>query len=262
MSTKGTNTDAESSTKKMRLDKGSPSLPVEKANYSKASGFWTENKEVTLLKEYAKYYPPAYKRDCQSKVWAHILECVNSLAPNDPPLSYDMCRRAIDRLVPSYKNYFSKANAASLSGATRCRTDVEEAVCEVIKKKELYDELGDIYGKLDIEHLEERNRAESKMRALAIATMEKRKELQRGQDERRRSEEWRENNDQPVVSPLPADQVSKDQERQSSGIDSRLSNIESRLSNIESRLSNIEKLLEILRYTLKLLVSPTQSTHS
>ncbi|KAI9022177.1 hypothetical protein CLU79DRAFT_887490 [Phycomyces nitens] len=136
-----TNNNAESSTINIRFKECNPSLPIKEVKPSRVNGFWTDKKELALLKEYANVFLPACKRGQHKEAWEQILTSVNEVNPSDPPLSYDSCRRAVDRLVGSYRKSSEESNVASLSGANRNRSEVEKAVYEIIKKKNTYDDL-------------------------------------------------------------------------------------------------------------------------
>ncbi|KAI9007934.1 hypothetical protein CLU79DRAFT_777618 [Phycomyces nitens] len=140
MSQERINTNAESSTTNICFKECNPSLPIKENKPPRVNGFWTNKKELALLKEYANVFPPACKRGQHKEAWEQILASVNGVSPSDLPLSYDSCCCAVDWLVRSYRKSFEESNVVSLSGANRNRSEVEKAVYEIIKKNS-YDDL-------------------------------------------------------------------------------------------------------------------------
>ncbi|KAI9032734.1 hypothetical protein CLU79DRAFT_715014 [Phycomyces nitens] len=137
MPPKRTNDVAKDSVRKTRFKECNPALKVVKPKPVRVRGFWTDQKELELLKEYARLFPPACKRGMHSKAWAKIINCVNGLTPDEPPLSYDTCRRAVDRLVESYKKNLSERLVGS--DQNKNRTEAEMAVYKIIKQRALHE---------------------------------------------------------------------------------------------------------------------------
>ncbi|KAI9004829.1 hypothetical protein CLU79DRAFT_782365 [Phycomyces nitens] len=239
----------------MRFKECNYSLSVKEVRSSRVNGFWTDKKELALLKEYTS---------------AQILTSLNEVNPSDPPLSYDSCRRAVDRLVGSYSKSFEKSHLASLSGANRNRSEVEKAVYIIIQKRKMYDNFKREGREKVLERNQKKTEMKRCMRALAGALGNHKRNARKEIRERRRVEKEANarNNEPRSHSPpveeavsgsgsfrkteLPVETEAASGDRQNEEDRGSLSiSEEERLVNMEGQLSNIEKLLEQLINKIK-----------
>ncbi|CEP08505.1 hypothetical protein [Parasitella parasitica] len=68
----------------------------------KSRGSWTAAKRLVLLQKYVEHFPPEAPWGKSTEAWQKIVDSVNAVAPNDTPLRYDACRRAIDKVSEKY----------------------------------------------------------------------------------------------------------------------------------------------------------------
>lgn len=78
----------------------------------KNRGSWTPEKQIVLLQKYAEHFPPGAPWGKSTEAWQRIVDAVNAVAPNDTPLRYDACRRAVDRISERYMEEESIQKAA------------------------------------------------------------------------------------------------------------------------------------------------------
>lgn len=84
----------------------------ETEEHKKNRGSWTPEKQIVLLQKYAEHFPPGAPWGKSTEAWQKIVDAVNAVAPNDTPLRYDACRRAVDRISERYMEEESIQKAA------------------------------------------------------------------------------------------------------------------------------------------------------
>lgn len=93
-------------------DKNKSSNDDEDDGNKKNRGSWTPEKQIVLLQKYAEHFPPGAPWGKSTEAWQKIVDSVNAVAPNDTPLRYDACRRAVDRISERYIEEASIKKAA------------------------------------------------------------------------------------------------------------------------------------------------------
>ncbi|OAD04980.1 hypothetical protein MUCCIDRAFT_155769, partial [Mucor lusitanicus CBS 277.49] len=93
----------------------------------KNRGSWTPEKQIVLLQKYAEHFPPGAPWGKSTEAWQKIVVAVNAVAPNDTPLRYDACRRAVDRISERYMEEESIQKAAIAALAKRKKHEGEKA---------------------------------------------------------------------------------------------------------------------------------------
>ncbi|KAL7311083.1 hypothetical protein PS15m_008893 [Mucor circinelloides] len=108
-------------------DKNKSSNDDEDDGNKKNRGSWTPEKQIVLLQKYAEHFPPGAPWGKSTEAWQKIVDSVNAVAPNDTPLRYDACRRAVDRISERYIEEASIKKAAIEALAKRNKHEGEKA---------------------------------------------------------------------------------------------------------------------------------------
>ncbi|KAL9540347.1 hypothetical protein MBANPS3_009736 [Mucor bainieri] len=106
--------------------------------HKKNRGSWTPEKQVVLLQKYAEHFPPGAPWGKSTEAWQKIVDAVNAVAPNDTPLRYDACRRAVDRISERYleEESIQKAAIAALTKRNKHEGEKAEKLIQQESKKE------------------------------------------------------------------------------------------------------------------------------
>ncbi|GAN08609.1 hypothetical protein MAM1_0214c08124 [Mucor ambiguus] len=110
----------------------------ETEEHKKNRGSWTPEKQIVLLQKYAEHFPPGAPWGKSTEAWQKIVDAVNAVAPNDTPLRYDACRRAVDRISERYmeEESIQKAAIAALTKRNKHEGEKADKLIQQESKKE------------------------------------------------------------------------------------------------------------------------------
>ncbi|KAL0084713.1 hypothetical protein J3Q64DRAFT_1699021 [Phycomyces blakesleeanus] len=152
MSPRITRNAPETNGRTLRFRISTPSvLNPKKHKVYKKYGFWSTTKELVLLKEYARIFPPLCKKGQHIRAWEKVAESVNAVTPNETKLAQDSCRRKVTDLLNLYKDNYRLPATSAISDPISYKAELDKAVYIIQQKRKLYERKKAHRGKLDFD---------------------------------------------------------------------------------------------------------------